>query len=791
MTTAKDQFENYYDQSELWGNPPEPYQVEVLADVLAALPGDVGSILDVGCGDGYITNALPDDREVVGLDISREALKYVKRETKVGSVVELPYGDRAFDLVMANDVIEHLPDEGGVYEKACSEMSRVAGRYVVITVPFMENLASGYTRCAACGARYHVNQHQRAYGVVELTGLLDGFEPMAFYFTGAAQDAGEAVVREVRRQLGIMTRWDQAMCPACGAKASVRGVNDDTAEAVEGFAASLVEGWDGVNRSECLVVYKRKAVEEAARAIGGIGCGKAVLNLVSMTAAGQRKVASELETDDGQLIVRAVKPSLIGDRRVWLRWQVGGSAYFYSNPEALGVGQYLAPSWFNVDGVKTLTGVGRDVLGGTGEGVLGKGVVADLLRRLEVAEHRKSEAERALIGMQARVVEKSSLLDQALDRENTLAEKANALEVDLQNAKAELESARERLAEGERSAVDLQNALAEVEALRERVRNGELVEVSLQNLKEEMGVIRERADRAERLAVELQNVEEELVQLRVSVEEGEKAAVELQNLRAELEDLRERVEEGDSAQVCLQNAEEEIKALREQAEKGELALVELQNAQAEIEQLRERAEEGAKAQVDLQNALAELEILRHRVEGGEKAAVNLRNAEAELQGYQSQLSEREDRLTNADTTIANLESSLSIAREQIEELEGRAEQVSQLSGRVIRLEGQLEERENQALRSERLAVELHETKCVLEERNSELAEQAEIANEAKELKKQLQSKIDELEDVRQRVSRQVASFEERLADAREMIAMRRGWRGAIQCLRDRKKGVNE
>jgi len=47
----------YYEQPDLWNSPPQPFQQKVRADILRLIPKDVRSLLDVGCGNGFITNA--------------------------------------------------------------------------------------------------------------------------------------------------------------------------------------------------------------------------------------------------------------------------------------------------------------------------------------------------------------------------------------------------------------------------------------------------------------------------------------------------------------------------------------------------------------------------------------------------------------------------------------------------------------------------------------------------------------------------------------------------------------
>src|ERR1700690_977317 len=101
--------DKYFEQKGVWTGAMERYQQQVLNDLLAILPGDVESILDVGCGDGSLTNAFPETVMVVGMDNSEEALSQVKKEKIKGDITKgIPHPDKSFDLVMMNDVAEHL-----------------------------------------------------------------------------------------------------------------------------------------------------------------------------------------------------------------------------------------------------------------------------------------------------------------------------------------------------------------------------------------------------------------------------------------------------------------------------------------------------------------------------------------------------------------------------------------------------------------------------------------------------------------------------------------------------------
>ncbi len=75
-------------------------------------------VLDAGCGTGYGSAELSRNaRAVTALDISEEAVRYTRCNFPVenlavvaGSASSLPFGANAFDLIVAFEVIEHLPD---------------------------------------------------------------------------------------------------------------------------------------------------------------------------------------------------------------------------------------------------------------------------------------------------------------------------------------------------------------------------------------------------------------------------------------------------------------------------------------------------------------------------------------------------------------------------------------------------------------------------------------------------------------------------------------------------------
>ncbi len=88
-----------------------------------------GKILDLGCGDGYISlNIMQTKKDCVffGMDLSLDMLKVCKKHAfenqnniklTAGDVFHLPFKNESFDGVIAQDILHHIPDTSQCFKE--------------------------------------------------------------------------------------------------------------------------------------------------------------------------------------------------------------------------------------------------------------------------------------------------------------------------------------------------------------------------------------------------------------------------------------------------------------------------------------------------------------------------------------------------------------------------------------------------------------------------------------------------------------------------------------------------
>lgn len=117
-------------------------RVENIVEIVKKFKSNDISLLDVGCGSGYLIKELKRNKikvkYSVGLDISRNAISIAKKRFSKVYICDidsknLPEKNDSFDIVVCSEVLEHLYDI-----KSClAELKRVVKKngIIIISVP--------------------------------------------------------------------------------------------------------------------------------------------------------------------------------------------------------------------------------------------------------------------------------------------------------------------------------------------------------------------------------------------------------------------------------------------------------------------------------------------------------------------------------------------------------------------------------------------------------------------------------------------------------------------------------
>jgi ubiquinone/menaquinone biosynthesis C-methylase UbiE len=129
----------------------------VLADALSPWLGRGQAILDAGCGPGGNGEWLARHGRVVGVDVSPEALAFIRERRRAltpvrASIDALPFTDRCFDVVVGITVVYTVEDDVG----AVRELARVLqpGGALLLLEPAFSSLRRAHDATVHTVRRY-------------------------------------------------------------------------------------------------------------------------------------------------------------------------------------------------------------------------------------------------------------------------------------------------------------------------------------------------------------------------------------------------------------------------------------------------------------------------------------------------------------------------------------------------------------------------------------------------------------------------------------------------------------
>lgn len=212
----------YYEQYQ-WDNIDEAGFSGKITKILETIPDDVTSIIDVGCGNGIITNELGKNYKVLGVDRSANALTYVKTDKLQASADDIPLPDASFDMAFSSEMLEHLDNE--TLQNTIAEIKRLSKKYIFITVPNVENLNKFQVHCPNCGKNYNHSYHLRSFTLEKLMQFFPGYKVNKSFYYGTQVRRYNNVLATLKMKICPPASWfpyfakktkdEKTMCPFC------------------------------------------------------------------------------------------------------------------------------------------------------------------------------------------------------------------------------------------------------------------------------------------------------------------------------------------------------------------------------------------------------------------------------------------------------------------------------------------------------------------------------------------------------------------------------------------------
>lgn len=181
--TAFDYLDHYEQDAEIFdyfetpADPATRHENQRLHEtILREIPASARLVLDIGCGNAWLAEALTARGiHVVSFDIATANLRKALAKVPAGNhyavrgdVLDLPFRAGSFDAIVSSEVIEHVPHLQGYLDNILQALK--PGGRAIITTPYNEKIQ--YSLCIHCNRQTPLHAHIHSFTESSLDKLL-------------------------------------------------------------------------------------------------------------------------------------------------------------------------------------------------------------------------------------------------------------------------------------------------------------------------------------------------------------------------------------------------------------------------------------------------------------------------------------------------------------------------------------------------------------------------------------------------------------------------------------------
>jgi len=157
-----------------------------LMRIVSGFVENAQTALDIGARDGHFSRLFTEYfSSVTALDLEKPEIPHDNIDCIKGDLTSLQMQDNSFDFVFCSEVLEHIPTEK--LHVACGELARVTKRFLLVGVPFDQDIRLDQTTCLSCERTNPPWGHVNSFDTQRLYQLFSSLHVRETSFVGLAK----------------------------------------------------------------------------------------------------------------------------------------------------------------------------------------------------------------------------------------------------------------------------------------------------------------------------------------------------------------------------------------------------------------------------------------------------------------------------------------------------------------------------------------------------------------------------------------------------------------------------